>query len=57
MNSQRAQRDTKCKRGHDINAGDLYYPQRRNKKLCFECGRKSTVKPKSFIVKIIEWMK
>jgi hypothetical protein len=56
MNSKRAQRNTECKRGHAINSGDLYYPQRRGKKLCFECGRKVS-ENKSFISKVMEWLK
>lgn len=45
----------KCKRGHDIWLGDQYYPQRGNKFLCLECGKKA--ERKTFIVKLLEWLK
>lgn len=43
MRSVNARGNKKCKHGHDIWSGALYYPQRRNKFLCFECGRKKSV--------------
>lgn len=50
-----AKKTHKCKRGHTINKGDQYYPQRRNKALCFNCGYKP--KRKTFIYKLLEWLK
>jgi len=35
----KASKRHKCKRGHTINKGDQYYPQRRNKSLCWDCGQ------------------
>ncbi|MCJ8293786.1 MAG: hypothetical protein MJK15_05200 [Colwellia sp.] len=35
----KASKSHKCKRGHTINKGDQYYPQRRNKSLCWNCGQ------------------
>ena len=55
MRLSKANKYYKCKRGHDIWPGDEYYPQRRNKKLCYECGYKPT--KKTFIVKLLEWLK
>ena len=46
----KATKSHKCKRGHTINKGDQYYPQRRSKALCFNCGYKP--KRKTFI----EWL-
>ena len=39
MSLTRASKSHKCKRGHDINSGDHYYPQRRGKALCWDCGK------------------
>lgn len=50
-----ARKDCKCKRGCDIRSGDSYYPQRRKKKLCFDCGYKPA--KKTFLIKLLEWLK
>ena len=55
MKLLKANKYYKCKRGHDIWPGDEYYPQRRNKKLCYECGYKPT--KKTFLMKLLEWLK
>ena len=52
MKLSKAAATYKCKHGHTINSGDYYYPQRRNKKLCFECGRKR--KPETFLIKLLK---
>ena len=55
MRLVKARKDCKCKRGCDIRSGDNYYPQRRNKKLCFDCSYKPT--KKTFIEKLLGLLK
>jgi len=55
MRLVKARKDCKCKRGCDIRSGDSYYPQRRKKKLCFDCGYKPA--KKTFLIKLLEWLK
>ena len=46
-----------CKKCHDdIWPGDDYYPQRREKAICFNCGVKSTKKVKTLIGKLFNWL-
>lgn len=39
MRLVKASKYHKCKKGCDIWSGAYYFPQRRNKAICFECGR------------------
>ena len=43
----------KCKNGCDIWLNDFYYPQKKHKALCLECGRKRKF---SFIKWLLGWL-
>jgi hypothetical protein len=45
-----------CKRCQgDIIKGSMYWPQRNNKAVCFDCATKPKIE--SFICKVMEWLK
>lgn len=55
MRLVKANKYHKCKNHCDIWPGTYYYPQRRRKALCFECGYKPKIK--GFIAWLLEKLK
>jgi hypothetical protein len=46
-----------CKKcPNSINCNDFYYPQRRGKAICFDCGRVKK-ETSTFIQRLLSWLK